>query len=50
MSDVNAIKNFVKKYQALKTEIAKVIIGQDAVIDQILIVSKRAKLNITNRR
>ncbi|EGV45105.1 AAA family ATPase [Bizionia argentinensis JUB59] len=37
MSDVAAIESFVKKYKELKTEIAKVIIGQDAVIDQILI-------------
>lgn len=37
MSDVTAIENFVKKYNALKREIAKVIVGQDSVIDQILI-------------
>ena len=37
MSDVAAIKNLVKKYADLKHEIAKVIIGQDEVIDQILI-------------
>jgi len=37
MSDVVAIESFVKKYKLLKTEIAKVIIGQDAVVDQILI-------------
>ena len=37
MSDVAAIEQLVKKYQELKTEIAKVIVGQDAVIDQILI-------------
>ncbi|MFD2552615.1 AAA family ATPase [Bizionia sediminis] len=37
MSDVAAIESFVKKYKALKTEIAKVIIGQEAVVDQILI-------------
>ncbi len=37
MSDVAAIESFVKKYKTLKTEIAKVIIGQDAVVDQILI-------------
>ncbi|MEK6155041.1 AAA family ATPase [Flavobacteriaceae bacterium 3-367] len=37
MSDVAAIKSLVEKHHALKTEIAKVIIGQDAVIDQILI-------------
>ncbi|WP_430467852.1 AAA family ATPase [Winogradskyella ouciana] len=37
MSDVTTIENFVKKYKALKQEIAKVIIGQDDVVDQILI-------------
>lgn len=37
MSDVAAIESFVKKYKTLKTEIAKVIIGQEAVVDQILI-------------
>jgi MoxR-like ATPase len=37
MSDVAAINQFVTKYNTLKTEIAKVIVGQDEVIDQILI-------------
>lgn len=37
MSDVIAIENFVKKYKVLKQEIAKVIVGQEEVIDQILI-------------
>ncbi len=37
MSDVAAIEIFVKKYNALKGEIAKVIVGQESVIDQILI-------------
>ena len=37
MSDVAAIEQFVKQYKDLKTEIAKVIIGQDAVVNQILI-------------
>lgn len=37
MSDVAAIKQFVKKYQDLKTEIAKIIVGQDDVVNQILI-------------
>jgi MoxR-like ATPase len=37
MSDVIAIKQFVKKYNALKTEVAKVIVGQDEVVNQILI-------------
>ncbi len=37
MSDVAAIEQFVKKHQQLKQEIAKIIVGQDAVIDQILL-------------
>jgi MoxR-like ATPase len=37
MSDVAAIENLVKKHQELKQEIAKVIVGQDDVIDQILL-------------
>lgn len=37
MSDVAAIEQFVKKYHALKKEIAKVIVGQDEVVNQILI-------------
>ena len=37
MSDVTAIENLVKKHQQLKQEIAKVIVGQDDVIDQILL-------------
>ncbi len=37
MSDVAAVEQFVKKYKDLKEEIAKVIIGQDAVVNQILI-------------
>ncbi|WP_296383206.1 MoxR family ATPase [Winogradskyella sp.] len=37
MSDVAIIENFVKKYAALKQEVAKVIIGQDDVVNQILI-------------
>ncbi|UJH67988.1 AAA family ATPase [Allomuricauda sp. SCSIO 65647] len=37
MSDVAAIKNLVEKHRALKNEIAKVIIGQDEVVDQILL-------------
>ncbi|MCB0431725.1 MAG: AAA family ATPase, partial [Mangrovimonas sp.] len=37
MSDVARIENFVTKYQELKTEIAKVIVGQDEVVNQILI-------------
>src|SRR5690606_34534534 len=37
MSDVAAINQFVEKYNELKKEIAKVIIGQDDVVNQILI-------------
>ena len=37
MSDVAAINNLVKKHAILKKEIAKVIVGQDVVIDQILL-------------
>ena len=37
MSDVVAIESLVDKHHDLKKEIAKVIIGQDKVIDQILL-------------
>lgn len=37
MSDVAAVQKLVEKHKALKKEIAKVIVGQEAVIDQILI-------------
>jgi MoxR-like ATPase len=37
MSDVTAVQQFVKKYNALRTEGAKVIVGQDEVVNQILI-------------
>lgn len=37
MSDVTAIENLVQKHKALKSEIAKVIVGQNEVIDQILL-------------
>ncbi|MBF7089998.1 MoxR family ATPase [Flavobacterium sp. ALJ2] len=37
MSDVTAIHNLVQKRNELKTEIAKIIVGQDDVVDQILI-------------
>jgi len=37
MSDVAAIQQFLKKYGDLKDEVAKVIVGQDDVIRQILI-------------
>ncbi|MFH6601891.1 AAA family ATPase [Maribacter algicola] len=37
MSDVAAINSLVKKHAGLKSEIAKVIVGQEVVIDQILL-------------
>ncbi|NMH28002.1 AAA family ATPase [Flavobacterium silvaticum] len=37
MSDVAAIQNLVEKRKALKAEISKVIVGQDAVVDEILL-------------
>lgn len=37
MSDVAAIQSLVQKRTALKNEIAKIIVGQDAVIDQIVL-------------
>lgn len=37
MSDVAAVENFVKNHRRLREEIAKVIVGQDEVINQILL-------------
>ena len=37
MSDVEAVKNLVNRHQQLKQEIAKRIVGQEKVIDQILL-------------
>ncbi|MCK0162162.1 AAA family ATPase [Allomuricauda sp. F6463D] len=37
MSDVVAVEKLVKKHQDLKNEIAKVIVGQEEVIEQILL-------------
>tara|TARA_B110000046_G_scaffold11486_1_gene11361 strand:- start:165 stop:1118 length:954 start_codon:yes stop_codon:yes gene_type:complete len=37
MSDVASLKQFLQKYKALKQEVSKVIVGQDAVIEQVLI-------------
>lgn len=37
MSDVTAVKTLVSKYNSLKKEVAKVIVGQDDVVNQILI-------------
>jgi MoxR-like ATPase len=37
MSDVEAVNQLVRDYKALKNEIHQVIIGQDEVVDQVLI-------------
>ncbi len=37
MSDVAAVENLVQKHKELKQEIAKIIVGQNEVIDQILL-------------
>ncbi|MFY0483938.1 AAA family ATPase [Flavobacterium sp. PLA-1-15] len=37
MSDVTAIQNLVQKRSELKKEISKIIVGQDVVVDQILL-------------
>lgn len=37
MSDVTAIQNLVEKHKDLKQEIGKVIVGQNEVVDQILL-------------
>ena len=37
MSDVAAVENFVKNHLKLRQEIAKVIVGQDEVVNQILL-------------
>ena len=37
MSDVASLKHHLKKYDTLKQEISKVIVGQETVIEQILI-------------
>jgi MoxR-like ATPase len=37
MSDVAAIKQLVSKYNELKQEIKKVIVGQDEIVEQVLI-------------
>src|SRR5437868_13204894 len=36
-SDIEQAEALVEKYHAIKKEVAKVIVGQDAVIDQLLI-------------
>ncbi|SDG70313.1 AAA family ATPase [Psychroflexus sediminis] len=37
MSDVADLDKFVKKYKVLKSEIAKIIVGQDKVVDTLLL-------------
>ncbi|NND62792.1 MAG: MoxR family ATPase [Flavobacteriaceae bacterium] len=37
MSDVAAVEQLVSKYQALRQEIKKVIVGQDEVVEQVLL-------------
>ena len=37
MQDVAAVQNLVVKHQSLKEEISNIIIGQDTVIDQVLL-------------
>ncbi len=37
MSDVAAIQNLVEKRKSLKAEVSKIIIGQDIVVDQIIL-------------
>ncbi|MGJ8666456.1 MAG: AAA family ATPase [Patiriisocius sp.] len=37
MSDVAAVNQLVSKYDALRQEIKKVIVGQDAVVEQVLL-------------
>jgi MoxR-like ATPase len=37
MSDVQRVDNLVNQYQALKSEISKVIVGQDEVVSQVIL-------------
>lgn len=37
MSDVAAVENLVKKYAALKNEVAKIIVGQHEAVDHVLL-------------
>ena len=37
MSEVEAVKQLQEKYQALRKEIAEVIVGQDEVVEQLLL-------------
>jgi MoxR-like ATPase len=49
-SDVEAIDGFVKKYELLRKEIAKVIVGQDEVVKNVLIsIFSKHKLKLSQR-
>ena len=37
MSDKELIDNFVKQYHSLKSEMGKVIVGQDKAVDSLLL-------------
>ena len=37
MSDKEIIENFVQRYNALKNEMGKVIVGQDKAVDSLLL-------------
>lgn len=37
MDDIEQVKYLSQKYNALKKEVAKVIVGQEAIIDQIIV-------------
>ena len=37
MNEVEAVKQLQEKYQALRKEIAEVIVGQDEVVEQLLL-------------
>ena len=37
MGDVEAVKNLVTKHKELKEEIAKVIVGQNEVVDEVIL-------------
>ena len=37
MSDVAAVEQLVSKYKALQQEIKKIIVGQDEVVEQVLL-------------
>ena len=45
-SDVEAVAQFQQKYQALKAEIAKVIVGQEKIAEQKVYVFKGSKSNL----